>query len=182
MAANEEKNIKITELISQERLEQRIREMAEEISANHQGQVLHMICVLKSGAYFMTQLSKYMTIPVTVGFMSVSSYGSGTVSSGVVKITKDLDETIEGRHVLVVEDIIDTGYTLSYLMELFKGRKPASLELATMLNKPERRVRDVKIDYCGFGVPDKFIIGYGLDLDEKYRNLPYIGVIEQTEE
>ena len=182
MAANEEKNIKITELISQERLEQRIREMAEEISANHQGQVLHMICVLKGGAYFMTQLSKYMTIPVTVGFMSVSSYGSGTVSSGVVKITKDLDETIEGRHVLVVEDIIDTGYTLSYLMELFKGRKPASLELATMLNKPERRVRDVKIDYCGFGVPDKFIIGYGLDLDEKYRNLPYIGVIEQTEE
>ena len=182
MAENQEKNYRITELISQERLEQRIKEMAEEISANHQGQVVHLICILKGGAFFMTQLSKYMTIPVTVGFMSVSSYGSGTVSSGVVKIMKDLDDSIEGRHVVVVEDIIDTGNTLSYLMELLKGRNPASLELAAMLNKPDRRIREVKIDYCGFGVPDQFIVGYGLDLDEKYRNLPYIGVIEELPE
>ena len=122
MAENQEKNYRITELISQERLEQRIKELAEEISANHQGQVVHLICILKGGAFFMTQLSKYMTIPVTVGFMSVSSYGSGTVSSGVVKIMKDLDDSIEGRHVVVVEDIIDTGNTLSYLLELLNWR------------------------------------------------------------
>ncbi len=175
----ENKEIKISELISQEKLERRIKEMAEEISRNHEGHTVHLICVLKGGAYFLTQLSKYMTIPVTIGFMAVSSYGSGTVSSGVVKITKDLNETIEGRHVIVVEDIIDTGNTLSYLLELLRQRKPESLELATMLNKPDRREREVPIDYCGFGVPDKFIVGYGLDLDEKYRNLPYIGVIDE---
>ena len=168
----------IRELISQEELETRIREMAAEISAAHEGEEVRLICVLKGGVYFLTQLSKYMTIPVSVGFMSVSSYGSGTVSSGIVKITKDLDETIEGQHVIVVEDIVDTGNTLSYLLELLRQRKPASLELATMLNKPQRRVRDVKIDYCGLVVPDVFIVGYGLDYDGLYRNLPFIGMLE----
>ena len=170
---------KISILITAEELEERIKELAEEISRDHAGQCVHLVCILKGGAYFMTQLSKFMTIPVTIGFMSVSSYGSGTVSSGVVKINKDLDDSIEGRHVIVVEDIIDTGYTLSYLLEMLKGRNPASLELCTLLNKPERRVVDVDVDYCGFGVPDKFIVGYGLDKDQKYRNLPYIGTIEE---
>ena len=110
--------------------------------------------------------------------MQVTSYGSGTTSSGIVKIVKDHDEPLEGREVIVVEDIIDTGYTLSYLLEMLKDRKPASLKLAAMLNKPDRRIREVKIDYCGFDVPDKFVIGYGLDYDQKYRNLPYIGVVE----
>ena len=110
--------------------------------------------------------------------MQVTSYGTGTTSSGIVKIVKDHDEPLEGREVIVVEDIIDTGYTLSYLLEMLKDRKPASLKLAAMLNKPDRRIREVKIDYCGFDVPDKFVIGYGLDYDQKYRNLPYIGVVE----
>ena len=179
METNSKKNIRITQLISQEKLEARIKEMAEEISRDHEGQTVHLICILKGGAYFLTQLSKYMTIPVTIGFMSVSSYGSGTTSSGVVRIQKDLDDSIEGEHVIVVEDIIDTGYTLSYLLDLLRARHPASLELAAMLNKPERRLKEVEINYCGFGVPDKFIVGYGLDLDEKYRNLPYIGVIDE---
>ena len=170
---------KISVLIPEDKLETRIREMAKDISRVHEGHTVHLICVLKGGAYFMTQLSKYMDIPVTVDFMSVSSYGSGTKSSGIVKITKDLNDTIEGKHVIVVEDIIDTGNTLSYLLKLLWDRKPASLELATMLNKPDRRTRTVRIDYCGFDVPDKFIIGYGLDLAEKYRNLPYIGMIEE---
>ena len=129
----------------------------------------------------MTELSKYITIPVTIDFMQVTSYGAGTTSSGIVKIVKDHDEPLEGRNVIIVEDIIDTGYTLSYLMEILKDRKPASLKLAAMLNKPDRRIREVKIDYCGFDVPDKFVIGYGLDYDQKYRNLPYIGVVEGLE-
>lgn len=169
----------ITELITQKELEDRIKELGEEISRNHAGHSVHLICILKGGVYFMTELSKYITVPVTLGFMSVSSYGSGTVSSGIVKIEKDLDESIEGRHVIVVEDIVDTGYTLSYLLEMLKARKPETLELCTLLNKPDRRVREVNIDYCGFGVPDQFIVGFGLDKDQKYRNLPYIGAINE---
>lgn len=126
----------------------------------------------------MTELSKYITVPVTIDFMSASSYGAGTTSSGVVKINKDLDEPIEGKHVIVVEDIIDTGYTLSYLLNFLKARQPASLELAAILNKPSRRVVDVDIDYYGFNVPDKFIVGFGLDANQRYRNLPYIGYID----
>ncbi len=153
--------------------------MAAKISEDYEGKDLHLICILKGGAYFMTELSKYITVPVTIDFMAVSSYGSKTVSSGIVKIIKDHDEPIENRDVLVVEDIVDTGFTLSYLMEILRDRKPASLKLCAMLNKPDRRVREVKIDYCGFDIPDKFVVGYGLDYDQHYRNLPYIGVIEE---
>jgi hypoxanthine phosphoribosyltransferase len=166
-------------LISEEDLTARIREMAAKISEDYEGKDLHLICILKGGAYFMTELSKYITVPVTIDFMAVSSYGSKTVSSGIVKIIKDHDEPIENRDVLVVEDIVDTGFTLSYLMEILRDRKPASLKLCAMLNKPDRRVREVKIDYCGFDIPDKFVVGYGLDYDQHYRNLPYIGVIEE---
>ncbi|MDO4961250.1 MAG: hypoxanthine phosphoribosyltransferase [Eubacteriales bacterium] len=173
-----EKKANISVLIPQDEVEAKIRELAEQISRDHEGETLHLICILKGGAYFMTELSKYMTIPVTVGFMSLSSYGSGTESSGIVKITKDLDDNIEGRHVMVVEDIIDTGNTLSYLIDMLKTRKPASVELCTLLNKPERRVKEVQVDYYGFIVPDKFIVGYGLDWDQKYRNLPYIGAVD----
>ena len=130
----------------------------------------------------MTELSKYITIPVTIDFMAVSSYGSKTVSSGIVKIIKDHDEPIEGRDVLVVEDIVDTGFTLSYLLEMLRDRKPASLKLCAMLNKPDRRIREVKIDYLGFDIPDEFVVGYGLDYDQHYRNLPYIGSIKPEED
>lgn len=171
----------ISTLISEEALTARIKEMGAQISRDYEGKSVHLICILKGGAYFMTELSKYITIPVTIDFMQVTSYGSGTTSSGIVKIVKDHDEPLEGREVIVVEDIIDTGYTLSYLLEILKERRPKSLKLAAMLNKPDRRVREVKIDYCGFDVPDKFVIGYGLDFDQKYRNLPYIGVVEGIE-
>lgn len=171
----------ISTLISEEELTARIKEMGAQISKDYEGESVHLICILKGGAYFMTELSKYITIPVTIDFMQVTSYGAGTTSSGIVKIVKDHDEPLEGRNVIIVEDIIDTGYTLSYLMEILKDRKPASLKLAAMLNKPDRRIREVKIDYCGFDVPDKFVIGYGLDYDQKYRNLPYIGVVEGLE-
>ena len=170
---------RLSTLISEEDLTARIREMAAKISEDYTGKDLHLICILKGGAYFMTELSKYITVPVTIDFMAVSSYGSKTVSSGIVKIIKDHDEPIENRDVLVVEDIVDTGFTLSYLMEILRDRKPASLKLCAMLNKPDRRVREVKIDYCGFDIPDKFVVGYGLDYDQHYRNLPYIGVIEE---
>ena len=160
---------KLSTLISEEDLTARIREMAAKISEDYAGKDLHLICILKGGAYFMTELSKYITVPVTIDFMAVSSYGSKTVSSGIVKIIKDHDEPIENRDVLVVEDIVDTGFTLSYLMEILRDRKPASLKLCAMLNKPDRRVREVQIDYCGFG----------LDYDQHYRNLPYIDVIEE---
>jgi len=171
----------VSTLISEEKLINRIKELAAQISSDYAGKDLHMICILKGGAYFMTELSKYITVPVTIDFMAVSSYGSKTVSSGIVKIIKDHDEPIEGRDVLVVEDIVDTGFTLSYLLEMLKDRKPASLRLCAMLNKPDRRIREVKIDYCGFDIPDEFVVGYGLDYDQHYRNLPYIGVIRPDE-
>ncbi|MBR2532519.1 MAG: hypoxanthine phosphoribosyltransferase [Lachnospiraceae bacterium] len=176
------KQYTIKTLISEEKLKERIRELAKEIDRDYAGKEIHLICVLKGGAYFMTELSKYITIPVTIDFMAVSSYGSKTVSSGIVKIIKDHDEPIEGREVLVVEDIVDTGFTLSYLLEMLRDRKPASLKLCAMLNKPDRRIREVKIDYLGFDIPDEFVVGYGLDYDQHYRNLPYIGSIKPEED
>ena len=137
-----------------------------------------MICVLKGGSFFMCELAKRITVPVSLDFMAVSSYGSGTTSGGVVKIVKDLDETIREKDVLVVEDIVDSGRTLSYLLEMLQARGPKSLRLCTLLDKPDRRVVDVKVDYTGFHIPDEFVVGYGLDYDQRYRNLPYIGVIE----
>lgn len=173
----------VHEMISEKELDRRIREMGAQISNDYAGKKLHTICVLKGGVYFMCELSKRITVPLSLDFMSVSSYGDGTTSKGIVKIVKDLDESIEGKDVLVVEDIIDSGRTLSYLLDNLKRRKPASIRLCTMLDKPDRRVvADVTVDYCGFVIPDEFVVGYGLDYAQKYRNLPYIGVVEISEE
>ncbi|WP_349672467.1 hypoxanthine phosphoribosyltransferase [Lacrimispora sp.] len=171
---------KIRVMLSEEEIATRIKEIAEEISRDYEGKPLHLICILKGGVFFTCELAKRISLPLTMDFMSVSSYGSGTVSSGIVKIIKDLDDPIEGKDVLIVEDIIDSGNTLSYLIEVLKQRNPNSVELCTLLDKPERRVKkQVEVKYTCFTVPDEFIIGYGLDYDQIYRNLPYIGVIEQ---
>lgn len=164
-------------LKSEEVVDARIQEIGEQINKDYAGKQIHMICVLKGGAFFMCELAKRITVPVSLDFMSVSSYGSDTKSSGVVKIVKDLDESIQGKDVLVVEDIIDSGRTLSYLLEMLRDRRPNSLKLCTLLDKPSRRVVDVDVNYTGFQIPDEFVVGYGLDYDQRYRNLPYIGVI-----
>lgn len=165
-------------LLSEEEVDKRIAEIAAKISEDYNGEQVHMICVLKGGVFFTCELAKRLTIPVSIDFMSVSSYGADTKSSGVVKIVKDLDEGIEGKNVLVVEDIIDSGRTLSYLLEYLRNRNPKSLKLCTLLDKPERRVVEVNVDYTCFDIPDEFVVGYGLDYAQKYRNLPYIGVVE----
>nr|WP_294530572.1 hypoxanthine phosphoribosyltransferase [uncultured Blautia sp.] len=170
---------KIRVLIDEEKVDARIREIAAQISKEYEGREIHMICVLKGGVFFMCELAKRITVPVTLDFMSVSSYGDDTKSSGVVKIVKDLDQPLEGKDVLVVEDIIDSGRTLSYLMKVLQDRKPNSIRLCTLLDKPDRRVvKDVKVDHCCFEIPDEFVVGYGLDYAQRYRNLPYIGVVE----
>ncbi len=169
---------RIDVLISEEEVEKRIAELGKIISEEYEGKEIHMICVLKGGVFFMCELAKYITVPVTMDFMSVSSYGDETSSSGVVKIVKDLDEPLEGKNVLVVEDIIDSGRTLSYLMEILEKRKPNSMKLCTLLDKPDRRVREVRVDHVGFEIPDEFVVGYGLDYKQRYRNLPYIGIVK----
>ena len=171
----------ISVLISKDEVEERIAQMAEEIDKAYAGKTVHLVGILKGSVFFLCELAKRLTIPVTMDFMSVSSYGDKTVSSGVVKLSKDLDENIEGRDVIIVEDILDSGRTLSYLIEILKKRGPKSLRLCTLLDKPERRVKDVKVDYVGFNIPDEFVVGYGLDYAQKYRNLPYIGVVEGVE-
>ena len=165
-------------LLSEEEVNARIKEIAEQISKDYAGKQVHLVCVRKGGSFFLCELAKRITVPVSLDFMSVSSYGGDTKSSGVVKIVKDLDEPLQGKDVIVVEDIVDSGRTLSYLLEMLRDRGPASLHLCTLLDKPERRVVDVKVDYTGFHIPDEFVVGYGLDYDQKYRNLPYIGVVE----
>ena len=164
-------------LLSEKEVDDRIQAIGEQISRDYAGKQVHLICVLKGGSFFLCELAKRITVPVSLDFMSVSSYGSETKSSGVVKIIKDLDEPIKGKDVLVIEDIVDSGRTLRYLMEMLKDRGPASLKLCTLLDKPDRRVIDVPVDYTGFEIPDEFVVGYGLDYDQRYRNLPYIGVI-----
>ncbi len=167
-------------LIPEEEVNKKISEIAAQISQDYEGKAVHLICILKGGVFFTCELSKRLTVPVSIDFMSVSSYGAGTVSSGVVKIVKDLDEPLEGKDVLIVEDIIDSGRTLAYLMEILEKRGPKSIRLCTLLDKPEHRVKkQVKVDYTCFRIPDKFVVGYGLDYDQKYRNLPYIGIVEQ---
>ena len=168
-------------LLSEEEVAKRIEELGRKISEDYAGTQVHLICVLKGGVFFMCELAKKISIPVSMDFMSVSSYGDGTASSGVVKIAKDLDEALEGKDVLVVEDIIDSGRTLYYLLDILAKRHPNSMKLCTLLDKPERRVRDVTVDYVGFEIPDEFVVGYGLDYAQKYRNLPYIGVVEGVE-
>ncbi len=170
---------RIEMLLTEEQVDTRIAEIGKAISKDYEGKSVHMICVLKGGAPFMCELAKRVTVPVSLDFMSVSSYGGGTESSGIVKIVKDLDEPLEGKNVIIIEDIIDSGRTLSHLMEIFMNRKPKSLKLCTLLDKPERRVvENVNVNYVGFQIPDEFVVGYGLDYDQKYRNLPYIGVVK----
>lgn len=170
-------NIRV--MISEEDVDRRIAEMAAAISRDYEGGSVHLICILKGSVFFTCELAKRITIPVTLDFMSVSSYGAGTKSSGVVRLVKDLDEPLEGKDVIVIEDIIDSGRTLSYLLENLGNRHPKSLRLCTLLDKPERRVKkQVKVDYTCFEIPDEFVVGFGLDYDQKYRNLPYIGVVE----
>ena len=169
---------KIRVLLSEEEVDTKIREIAAQISRDYEGKEIHLICVLKGGVFFTCELAKRITVPVSLDFMSVSSYGDDTKSSGVVRIGKDLDEPVKGKDVLIVEDIIDSGRTLSYLIDIIKGRGPKSVKLCTLLDKPERRVKDVKVDYVCFNIPDDFVVGYGLDYAQKYRNLPYIGVVE----
>ena len=165
-------------MISEAEVTKRIEEMGHEISEDYAGKQIHLICILKGGVFFMCELAKRISVPVSMDFMSVGSYGDGTTSSGVVRIVKDLDESLEGKDVLVVEDIVDSGRTLSYLLEMLKDRGPKSVRLCTLLDKPERRVVDVHVDYTCFQIPDEFVVGYGLDYDQRYRNLPYIGVVE----
>ena len=155
---------KIRVLLTEEEVDRRIGEIAEQISKDYAGQEVHLICILKGGVFFTCELAKRLTVPVTMDFMSVSSYGGGTESSGIVKLVKDLDESLEGKNVLIVEDIIDSGRTLAYLIDVLKQRKPAQIRLCTLLDKPERRVKkQVKVDYVCFTIPDEFVVGYGLD-------------------
>jgi len=165
-------------MLSEEAVDKRIQQIGEEISRDYAGKQIHLVCVLKGGSFFMCELAKRITVPVSLDFMSVSSYGSSTKSSGVVKIIKDLDEPLKDKNVIVVEDIVDSGRTLSYLLEILQSRGPKSLKLCTLLDKPERRVTSVTVDYTGFEIPDEFVVGYGLDYNQRYRNLPYIGVVE----
>lgn len=177
------KKEKIRVLLNESEVDAKIEELGRRISEDYAGKSVHLLCVLKGGAPFMCELAKRITVPVTMDFMSVSSYGSGTTSSGVVKLVKDLDEPLEGKDVIIVEDIIDSGRTLSHLLKMFEARNPKSIKLCTLLDKPERRVvKDVNVEYCGFNIPDEFVVGYGLDYDQKYRNLPYIGVVEFEED
>lgn len=170
---------KVRVLLSEEEVNNRINEVADMINKDYEGKEVHLICILKGGVFFTCELAKRLNVPVTMDFMSVSSYGDDTKSSGVVRILKDLDEPLQGKDVLIVEDIIDSGRTLSYLIEVLKQRGPKSIKLCTLLDKPERRVKkQVKVDYTCFSIPDEFVVGYGLDYAQRYRNLPYIGVVE----
>ena len=167
-------------LFSEEQLKTRVAEIAAQIDKDYEGKEPLLISILRGSCVFMADLVRQIHVPCTVDFMAVSSYGSGTVSSGQVKIVKDLSEPIEGKDILVVEDILDSGNTLSYLLKLLEARHPASIRLCTLLDKPERRTKPVAVQYSGFSIPDEFVVGYGLDYDEKYRNLPYIGVLKPS--
>jgi hypoxanthine phosphoribosyltransferase len=166
-------------LIDRETLAARVAELGADISADYEGRDLLLIGVLKGAVFFMADLMRHLTVPCEVDFMAISSYGDATDSSGIVRILKDLDINIEGRHVLVVEDIIDSGLTLSYLIRNLESREPATLEVCALLTKPSRREIDVPVRYVGFEIPNKFVVGYGLDFAERYRNLPYVGVLDE---
>ncbi|MDL2252933.1 hypoxanthine phosphoribosyltransferase [Ruminococcaceae bacterium OttesenSCG-928-I18] len=165
-------------LLSEEEIAGRVAELGKQISADYRGKNLLLLSVLKGSIVFMADLMRALTIPAAIDFMAVSSYGTDTKSSGVVKIVKDIDIDLEGKDLLIVEDILDSGMTLSYLKELLEGRNPASIRIVTLLDKPSRRKANIKPDYCGFDVPDEFLIGYGLDYAENYRNIPYIGILK----
>ena len=173
---NKEANISV--YLTEEQVNARIAELGAELTEKFKGESVFLICILRGSIFFTTELAKRIDLPMEIDFMTVSSYGAETVSSGVINIKKDLESSIEGKNVIVVEDIIDSGNTLSRLLQLFKSRNPKTLTLCTLLDKPARRETEVPVDYTGFVVPDKFIVGYGLDWDQKYRNLPYIGFVE----
>lgn len=168
----------IRPMLPEDEIDKRIRELGAQISEDYAGESVFLVPVLRGASFFGCELAKRITVPVTIDFMMTSSYGSGTVSSGDVSIKKDIEIECEGKNIIIVEDIIDSGHTLSFLTELFKDRKAKSVRVCAMLDKPERREVDVKVDYTGFTIPDEFVVGYGLDYDQKYRNLPYIGVVE----
>ena len=168
---------KISVLIPEEKIEDRIVQLAEQISRDYQGETVKLVCILKGSIIFTCELAKRLTVPVLFDFMQVSSYGNGTNSSGSVVIKKELDEDIKGDNVIIVEDIVDSGNTLSQLVPILKAREPKSLKVCTLLDKPDRRTAPIDVDYNGFVIPDEFVVGYGLDYDQKYRNLPYIGVL-----
>ena len=177
MSAENGQNIKVH--LTEEQINKRIAEIGAEITERFKGESVFLVCILKGSIFFTTELAKRIDLPTEIDFMTVSSYGAETVSSGVINVKQDLTASIEGKNVIIVEDIIDSGNTLSRLMQLFKSRNPKTLTLCTLLDKPERRmVKDVVVDYTGFVVPDKFIVGYGLDWDQRFRNLPYIGFVE----
>lgn len=165
-------------LISKNELEEKIKELGKILSKDYQGKNPLLVCVLKGAVLFMSDLVRFIEIPVEMDFMAVSSYGASTESTGVVRIIKDLDSTVEGRDIVIVEDIIDSGLTLSYLIDLLNRRNVSSIKVVTLLDKPHRRTVSLKPDYCGFTIPDEFVVGYGLDYAEKYRNLPYIGILK----
>lgn len=173
---------KLNIMITEEEIENRIAEIADQINEEYAGQSVHLVCVLRGGSFFMCSLAKRITLPVTLDFISCSSYGNDTKSSGVVRIVKDLNDSIVDKNVIVIEDVVDTGRTLKYLLELLRDRQPKSLKLCSLLDKPSRRVVDIEADYTGFTIPDKFVVGYGLDYAQKYRNLPYIAEIEPDSE
>jgi hypoxanthine phosphoribosyltransferase len=167
-------------LLSSDQIAARVREIGEQITRDYAGQRPNLICVLKGAATFMCDLMRTIDLSISVDYIAVSSYGKGTSTTGEVKILKDLDRPLEGRDIIIVEDILDTGLTLSYLLNTFRNRGANSIRIATLLNKPERRRVNVEADYIGFNVPDQFVVGYGLDYDERYRNLPFIGILKST--
>ena len=169
-------------LVSRERIRRRVRVMARQVERDYKGETVHLICILKGACIFLADLLRELRIPVSVDFIAVSSYGKGTLPSGEVRITKDLDASIEDLNVIIVEDILDTGLTLNYLYRILQSRKPRSLRIAALLDKPARRVKEVRVDYIGFKIPDKFVVGYGLDYGEQYRNLPDVCVLPATGE
>lgn len=173
---------KISVYLTEEQLNKRIAEIGAEITERFKGESVYLVCILKGSIFFTTELAKRIELPMNMDFMTVSSYGAETKSSGIINIKKDLERSIEGENVIIVEDIIDSGYTLSHLCKLFRTRNPKTLTITTLLDKPERRVvDDVTVDYTGFVIPDKFVVGFGLDFDQRYRNLPYIGFVEDAE-
>jgi len=165
-------------LLSEEQIQARIGELAAQVSTDYRGKDLLLVCVLKGGILFLTDLMRQLDVPHAIDFMAISSYGASTETSGVVRILMDLNTSIEGKNVLIVEDIVDTGHTLDYILRNLSTRRPASLKVCSLLNKPSRRVIEVPIHYVGFDIPNKFVIGYGLDFGEKYRNLPFVGVLK----
>lgn len=171
---------KIRVLFTEEEIDKKIRELGKQISEEYAGQSIHMVCVLKGASTFACELAKRITVPVYFDFIKVSSYGNDVVSSGNINIQKDVDDPVDGDNVLIIEDIVDSGRTLACLLENFKERNVKSLKLAVLLDKPDRRVVPVNVDYTGFVIPDEFVVGYGLDYAQKYRNLPYVGIVEQS--